>query len=235
MPVLLVQNQTPGPLILVDERGGDRQEYTWEPNGTPNNADHLEVPKELAANINFRRNVQKRNLVIVAEIEDSLAALSNSDWTQRQMGAGAVPQTSIGEAGAIPVIIDKQAAQPIVSMQTDVDGNILDVQSMSEEDREKQRQAMQPGAPQQQVPNRQPIAPAHQPEPPAPTVVIEGGAGTVPAATEGGQTRQPQYRDDFISQAPEIPTPGMKTTEQIQQEGEQPPPGAPSHLDPNQP
>jgi hypothetical protein len=134
MPVMLVRNTTPGPLVLVDERNGNREEFQWQPGGSPLDEDLLEVPETLASNVNFRRNVQKGNLRIEQTIQDDMALMgpNDQDWIakQRQLGQGSVPTSVVGEtrtADGIPVIMDKEAAAPISTMTLDADGNIVEV------------------------------------------------------------------------------------------------------------
>ena len=157
MQLMLVRNNTPGPLVLVDERGGDHQEYKWEPSGSPFGEDVLEVPEALASNIHFRRNVQKGNLVIEQKVDqDSLMAAPDQEWIAKQrelaaVGAGGVPSQVVGEtrtADGVPVIMDKESAAPITTVQVDEEGNVTEVPA--------QQQPRGRGAAPQPAPSEQP-------------------------------------------------------------------------------
>lgn len=158
MQLMLVRNNTPGPLVLVDERGGDRQEYQWQPQGVSTGEDLLEVPEALASNINFRRNVQKGNLIIEQHVDqDSLMKAPDADWIaqQRALAAGGVPQQVMGEtrgADGVQVIMDKTAAAPITTITTDEHGNIVNVEEAPMEGRPQRGRAPQAQPAQQQQP-----------------------------------------------------------------------------------
>lgn len=222
MQLMLVRNATPGPLVLVDERGGDKQEYKWEPEGSPMGECTLEVPEALASNVNFRRNVQKGNLVIEQHIEqDALMGPTDQDWIARQraLASGGVPTQVMGEtrtADGVPVIVDKESAAPISTMTLDADGNIVQVADVPAEQRQQQRgraiQQQPQQAPQQQSQQQAPAPPPIQP--PEPVVTMGPPVGYV--VPEQQQQSQPQ-------------------PEQQIEDAEIVPQTAGGHLDPNAP
>lgn len=164
MSVLLVRNQMPGPLILVDERGGDRQEFSWEPNGHAAGGDLLEVPKELASSIHFRRVVQKGHLSIEREIDDDLALMgpSDSDWINRQQAltqgeAGMTTQFVGRTSDGVEVLMDKTSTAPISTMTLDENGEIITVAEVTPEARQEQRGRGMGQAPADPAPQPEPV------------------------------------------------------------------------------
>lgn len=200
MTVLLVRNTLPGPLVLVDERDGNKQEFQWEPGGDSAGGDVLEVPDSLAASIHFRRVVQKGMLVIERRITDDLALMgpSDSSWIENQtapsLGTSA-PTTVIGETSdGVSVIMDKTATAPISTMVLDENGEIVRVEAPTIDERQVQRGRV----PQQQPPS--------QPEPQADSATLE--------AIMQAQAQQQGFQDSGqgdgdIADAVLVPPPGL--------------------------